>query len=111
LRRAHHRVLACTGQGRLFLSERGLLRDICEVFDARGVDRIIGKVLFAALIEMEDAGWSEFCGAKGDCVPHKLRASELRAMLRLLDVWPSGPRNPAVSSAKGSGPVRHLRGA
>jgi hypothetical protein len=63
-----------------------LLHSIREVFDARGVDRITRKALLAALHDLEDAGWAEFCGVKNDGSPHKLRNSELRAMLRLLDI-------------------------
>jgi hypothetical protein len=43
-----------------------LLRDIRRIFDTRGIDRIHGKVLLAALHELEDADWSEFCGFKSD---------------------------------------------
>jgi hypothetical protein len=69
-----------------------LLRSICEVFDALGVDRITGRALLEALHRLEEAGWSEFTG-KGDRPPHKLRNSELRAMLRMFgieshNVWP-----------------------
>ena len=70
-----------------------LLRSIREVFDARGVDRITGKALLEALHRLEEAGWSEFTGVKGDRSPHRLRNSELRAMLRTFgiesrNVWP-----------------------
>jgi hypothetical protein len=71
-----------------------LLRSIREVFDALGVDRITGKALLEALHRLEEAGWSEFTGIKGDRPPHKLRNSELRAMLRMFGiesrvVWPA----------------------
>jgi len=82
-----------------------LLRDIRRVFNAGGLDRITGKALLVALHELEDTDWSEFLGIKGDAGPHKLRASELRAMLRLLSigtrsVWP-GKGVPGDQSAKG----------
>jgi uncharacterized protein DUF3631 len=82
-----------------------LLRDIRGVFEARGVDRISSKALLATLHELEEAGWSEFCGIKNDRSPHRLRASELRAMLRSLDVptrsvWPQKGQ-PGDRSAKG----------
>jgi hypothetical protein len=83
-----------------------LLRDIREVFDARGVDRISGKALLAALHELEDAGWSEFYGIKGDAqTPHRLRNSELRAMLRAFgistrSIWPEKGK-PGDHSGKG----------
>jgi hypothetical protein len=71
-----------------------LLRSIRDVFDAFGTDRIIGKALLEALHRLEEAGWSEFTGIKGDRPPHKLRNSELRAMLRMFGiesrvVWPA----------------------
>src|SRR6516162_300382 len=70
-----------------------LLRDIRIVFDAQGVDRIVIKALVTALHEIEDGRWSEFCGVQRNRTPHKLRESELRAMLRPLgivthSVWP-----------------------
>jgi hypothetical protein len=82
-----------------------LLRDIRRVFDARGLDRITGKALLVTLHELEDTDWSEFHGIKGDAGPHKLRASELRAMLRSLSigtrsVWPRKGA-PEDRSAKG----------
>ena len=71
-----------------------LLHSIREVFDALGVDRITGKALLEALHRLEEAGWSEFTGVKGDRPPRKLRNSELRAMLRMFGiesrvVWPA----------------------
>jgi hypothetical protein len=82
-----------------------LLHSIREVFDTHDVDRITSKALLVALHGLEDAGWSEFCGAKNDGSPHKLRNSELRAMLRLLDIgsrslWPQKGR-PGDASGKG----------
>jgi hypothetical protein len=70
-----------------------LLRDIRAIFDALGVDRITIKALVAALHETGDGRWSEFCGVQRNRSPHKLRESELRAMLRPLgvitrSVWP-----------------------
>jgi hypothetical protein len=83
-----------------------LLRSIREVLDALDVDRITGRALLEALNRLEDAGWSEFTGVRGDRPPHKLRNSELRAMLRMFgiesrSVWGVGLRKPGDSSAKG----------
>jgi Protein of unknown function (DUF3631) len=83
-----------------------LLFSIREVFDAFGVDRLTGRALLEALHRLEDAGWSEFCGIRSDRPPHKLRNSELRAMLRMFgiesrSVWAVGLRKPGDSSAKG----------
>jgi uncharacterized protein DUF3631 len=82
-----------------------LLHSIREVFDARGIDRITGKALVEALNGLEDAGWSEFSGIKSNRSPHLLRNSELRAMLRMLDiearsVWPLKGK-PGDHSGKG----------
>jgi len=82
-----------------------LLKDIREIFNACGLDRLTGKALLNALHELEDAGWSEFCGVKNDRTPHRLRNSELRAMLRSVGImprsmWPSKGR-PGDHSAKG----------
>jgi len=82
-----------------------LLRDIRSIFDAQGIDRITAKALVAALHEMGDGRWSEFCGAQRNRSPHKLRESELRAMLRPLgiithSVWP-GKGKPGDHSGKG----------
>jgi len=63
-----------------------LLKSIREVFDTLGIDRITGKALLEALCRLEDAGWSEFTGVKGDRPPHKLRNSELRTMLRMFGI-------------------------
>jgi len=82
-----------------------LLRDIRSIFDAQGIDRITAKALVVALHEMGDGRWSEFCGAQRNRSPHKLRESELRAMLRPLgiithSVWP-GKGKPGDHSGKG----------
>ena len=82
-----------------------LLYSIREIFDASG-DRLTGKALLEALNRLEEAGWSEFCGVRGDRPPHKLRNGELRAMLRMFgiesrSVWAVGLRKPSDSSAKG----------
>src|SRR5262249_54511540 len=63
-----------------------LLMSIRDVFNALGTDRITGKHLLEALHRLEDGGWSEFCGIKGDRPSHKLRNSELRAMLRMFGI-------------------------
>ena len=82
-----------------------LLRDIRTVFHVRGVDRIGIKALVAALHNVECDRWSEFPGVKRNLQPHKLRESELRAMLRPLgifthSIWPQKGR-PGDDSVKG----------
>jgi hypothetical protein len=75
-----------------------LLRDIRDMFDAHGVDRIKSRELVDALNAIEDGLWSEWRG-------RKLTPSELARLLRPLHIRPrsiwSGPRGPGVSSAKG----------
>jgi hypothetical protein len=75
-----------------------LLRDIRAVLDGLGADRITVKALVAALHEAGDGRWSEFCGVQRNRSPHKLRESELRAMLRPLgivtrSIWPDKGRS------------------
>jgi hypothetical protein len=82
-----------------------LLRDIRTVFDVQDVDRIGIKALVAALHNVEGDRWSEFSGVKRNLQPHKLRESELRAMLRPLgifthSIWPQKGR-PGDDSVKG----------
>src|SRR5262245_40532715 len=70
-----------------------LLRDIRTVFETHDIDRIGIKALVTALHDTESGYWTEFCGVRRKQLPHKLRESELRAMLRPLgivtrSVWP-----------------------
>jgi hypothetical protein len=82
-----------------------LLIDIRTIFERRGIDWIWGDELVDALIELNEATWSEFRGAKDDGTPHKLRQGEVAAMLRSFkirsrSIWPSH-RGPGDSSRKG----------
>jgi hypothetical protein len=47
-----------------------LLRDLREVFDATGADRLAGKVIVNELYAMDDAGWDAWSGEHGDRPPH-----------------------------------------
>ena len=65
-----------------------LLRDIREIFDARGVDRLSSKALVDALNAMDDAGWSEYRGPHGDQQPRKLTPGELARLLQSFGIRP-----------------------
>jgi hypothetical protein len=65
-----------------------LLDDIRKVYDAHAVDRLPTKALIAALLDLDDADWNEFRGVRGEQQPHKLKDSELAAMLREFKVMP-----------------------
>jgi hypothetical protein len=82
-----------------------LLRDIRTVFNTRGVDRIASKTLVDALVDMDDAGWSEWCGIRDDRQPRRLTQGELARLLspfsiRPRSIWPR-PRTRNDRSAKG----------
>jgi Protein of unknown function (DUF3631) len=82
-----------------------LLGDIRKVFDASGLDCLPTKTLLAALHALDDADWNEFRGVCGDQSSHKLRDTELAAMLREFKIrprtiWPLN-RTPKAKSAKG----------
>jgi hypothetical protein len=84
-----------------------LLRDIREVFDASGTDRLTTKGIVEALHAMEEGGWDAWRGADGDLRPHKITQAELSHLLRTRfrvksrSVWPPGPRTPDHKSRKG----------
>ena len=65
-----------------------LLRDIRQVFEARGVDRLMSRTLVNDLIAMSDAEWSEWCGPRGDQRPHKLTTGSLAQLLRPFGIRP-----------------------
>jgi hypothetical protein len=82
-----------------------LLFHIRQIFDARGVDRILSKHLVGDLVTMDDAPWSEWRGVKGDQQPRKLTQSALAGLLHPFDirprsVWPSH-RQAGDTSGKG----------
>lgn len=82
-----------------------LLADVRKVFDTRRVDCLPTKTLLEALDAVDEAEWPEFCGVRGDQLPHKLTETELAHMLRDFairphTIWP--PNRTATSkSAKG----------
>ena len=82
-----------------------LLIDIRAVFNACGLDRMSSKSLLDALHDLVDSDWTEFRGIRGEQSPHKLKGSELAAMLREFGIrprtiWPPN-RTTKSRSAKG----------
>jgi hypothetical protein len=59
-----------------------LLSDIRRIFVQRGIDRIWTSELLEALHRLEDAHWDEFWGIDENEDVHKLRKSELYALLK-----------------------------
>ncbi|WP_426525624.1 DUF3631 domain-containing protein [Bradyrhizobium sp. McL0615] len=80
-----------------------LLEGIRKVFGT--TDRMSSQTLLEALIELDDADWSEFRGVRGDQSPHTLKAGEMALLLRNFgirsrSIWPAN-RTPASKSSKG----------
>src|SRR5204863_766241 len=63
-----------------------LLADIRRVFD--GDDRMTSEALTAALVALEDAPWSEYCGALNDQQPRAFRKGDLARLLRPFQITP-----------------------
>ena len=82
-----------------------LLIAIRKVFNAQAVDCLPTKTMLEALYGMDEAEWCEFCGVRGDQLPHKLKETELARMLREFKIrprtiWPPN-RTPKSKSQKG----------
>jgi hypothetical protein len=73
-----------------------LLRDIHDIFDARGVDRLPSKAMVDHLNGADDAPWSEWRGIHGNQQPHRLSPGELA---RLLEPFQIRPRTIRVFAA------------
>jgi hypothetical protein len=86
-----------------------LLSDIRRVFDARKEDRLPTKTLLADLHALDASDWCEFRGVRGDQQPHKLRDTELAAMLREFGIRPRAiwPPNRTAESKSQKGDRRH----
>jgi hypothetical protein len=65
-----------------------LLHHVRQVFDVRGVDRILGKLLVEDLVAMDDVEWSEWRGLQGDQQPRKLTQAMLATLLRPFGIRP-----------------------
>jgi len=64
-----------------------LLRDIRDIFDARGIDRLPSKAMVDHLTGA-DAPWSEWRGIHGNQQPHKLSPGELATLLEPFQIRP-----------------------
>jgi Protein of unknown function (DUF3631) len=59
-----------------------LLRDVREVFDATGADRLLTATIVEALHAMEEGGWDAWRGEDGDLRPHKFTKAEFSHLMR-----------------------------
>jgi hypothetical protein len=82
-----------------------LLQDIRNAFAREGVDRISSRDLAAALIELDDAPWSEWRGLHSNQQQRPLSQAQLAQLLRPFDIRPRsmwrGQRPQGSKSAKG----------
>jgi hypothetical protein len=83
-----------------------LLRDIRDVFNAGGVDRIASIKLVTALLALSEGRWTEYRGPKDDRPARKLNQNGLAEALRPFGIhprplWPRGPREPETKPARG----------
>jgi hypothetical protein len=78
-----------------------LLFDIRSVFERLGVDRITSANLIEALLELEDAPWSEWRGPNDDRSVRKLSQLELARMLRSFAIKPRSIWQPGGKTRKG----------
>ena len=88
-----------------------LLSDIRNIFDDLGLDRIHSHELLRHLVDLEDAGWGEFYGLKGNQAPRALSGAQLKSILKPLkiqtrSIWPVGPRDGSKSRKSRKGYLR-----
>jgi Protein of unknown function (DUF3631) len=79
-----------------------LLRDIRDIFDGRGADRLPSKIIVDHLNGADDAMWSEWRGIHGHQQPRKLSQGELA---KLLDPFQIRPRTVRILSQVSSKPT------
>jgi uncharacterized protein DUF3631 len=81
-----------------------LLSDIRRVFEG---DRMTSEAIVAALLALDDANWSDYCGSHEDQQPRAFRKSDLARLLKPFEItprtiWPKGgTRADRGISAKG----------
>jgi hypothetical protein len=84
-----------------------LLRDIRDLFNSRGTDRLASASIVGHLVGMDDAMWCEWRGARGDLQPRALSQAGLGDLLRPFGIRPKTiwPLNRRVGdkSSKGYG--------
>lgn len=74
-----------------------LLSDLRDIFNRTGADRMFTIDLIAALLEIEDSGWSEYRGVRDDQTPRKLSQGEMARLLKPFKIksqpiWPKTKR-------------------
>jgi Protein of unknown function (DUF3631) len=77
-----------------------LLRDIRDIFDGRGADRLPSKTIVDHLNGADHALWSEWRGIHGDQQPRKLSQGELAKLLEPFRIRPRTIRIPSDHSGK-----------
>jgi hypothetical protein len=75
-----------------------LLRDIRDIFDGRGADRLPSKIIVDHLNGADDALWSEWRGIHGDQQPRKLSQGGLAKLLEPFRIRPRTIRPYQASS-------------
>ena len=81
------------------------LRNIKEIFDREGIDRIASATLVATMHEHDNGFWSEYRGPEDNHQLHKLTQNELAVLLRPFGIrpkplWPIH-RRPGDKGARG----------
>jgi hypothetical protein len=77
-----------------------LLRDIRDIFDGHGVDRLPSKTIVDRLNGADDAMWSEWRGIHGNQQPRKLSQGELAKLLEPFRIRPRTIRTFSDASGK-----------
>ena len=77
-----------------------LLRDIRDIFDGVGVDRLPSKAMVDHLTGVDDAPWSEWRGIHGNQHPRKLSQGELAKLLEPFQIRPQTIRVFAAASGR-----------
>ena len=77
-----------------------LLRDIRDIFDDRGVDRLPSKSIVDRLNGADEAMWSEWRGIHGNQQPRKLSQGELAKLLEPFGIRPRTVRTFSDCSGK-----------
>jgi Protein of unknown function (DUF3631) len=75
-----------------------LLRDIRDIFNGRGADRLPSKTIVDHLNGADDALWSQWRGIRGDQQPRKLSPGELAKLLEPFRIRPRTIRPYQASS-------------
>jgi hypothetical protein len=98
--RARDAALSSAGQHQDEDAAVVLLRDIRDIFDVRGVDRLPSKTMLDHLTAADDAPWSEWRGIHGNQQPRKLSSGELARLLQPFQIRPQTIRVFATASGR-----------